>query len=233
MFVEDNTVPASAQKWARMPGAVQLQLERAIFSHMRKHGSRHYDLLRDDPQFAPWIGTHLGPRGEKRLDRLINRLRSNQPIKVRQSTNPSLRNSPSGAQQQPEVRPDHSPECETYVLTGATGALSYEEIEHQLRKLARNLEAVIKGCFNEYGEMTRPDLFFRSTREYRAILKAGADLAKSYNEQLNSDVFLKPLLERISQLKADDPKQADKLGEDIQELFLYAGGIAATKAGQS
>ena len=32
-----------------MPGSVRLKLDHAIADHLRAHGARHYDLLRDNP----------------------------------------------------------------------------------------------------------------------------------------------------------------------------------------
>src|ERR1700712_4789471 len=66
----EDPPPAAAEKWARIPAAVRHKLKKAIEAHLRSYGSRHYDRLRDDPEFAPFIGTHRGEAGDKRLDRL-------------------------------------------------------------------------------------------------------------------------------------------------------------------
>src|SRR5262245_913665 len=91
MSPEDPNEPASAPKWQRLPGPIHLKLTHLIAEHLRTHGSARYEDLRDRPAFAPWFGSHLGHRGEKRFDRLVKSVKRNQPRKTarRSTSDPS------------------------------------------------------------------------------------------------------------------------------------------------
>lgn len=229
MTFEPEPQPVSAPKWARMPGSVRLKLDHAIAHHLRAHGARHYDLLRDDPAFAPWIGFHLGARGEKRLDRAIADVRRFQKKKLSRSAAAADR----GLEVDPDIGahepPDFAQASPAQRLAGAGAAIiSYDELQSDLRRRRRRLEAAMDACLNEHGETVKPDLYLKLSREHRALVADSASLAKRFHADINSQVVLERVITRVLHAHADDPQSARALLTDINNIVQGAGGIAAT-----
>jgi hypothetical protein len=229
MLVEPQDPPASAPKWARMPGSVRLKLDQAIANHQRVHGSRFYDLLRDDPQFAPWIGTHLGARGEKRLDRAIREVRRVQSKKMARRVGPVPQAAEAAAGVVgPESTVDLPPEpAEMFVAAGAA-VVSYAELQGDLRRRRGQLERMIAACLNELGEAVDPALYLKLSREHRALVTDSANLAKRYHADMQSEHVIRNVLDRVLNEFADDPARAGGLITDLNKIFRETTGIAAT-----
>jgi|GEM_PF-4464830 len=212
-----------------MPGFVRLKLDHAIANHLRDHGARYYDLLRDDPAFAPWIGTHLGARGEKRLDRAIADVRRFQKKKLARGA----------ASTAAAVEVSHVPmvvgpldhlagdPAQRFAAAGSP-IVSYDELQGDLRRRRWQLEAAMSACLNEDGEAVKPDLFLKLSREHRALVTDSANLAKRYQADLNSKAVVDRVLDRVLKEHADDPQSAQALIADISKIIRDTGGIAAT-----
>lgn len=225
MTFEPEPPPAAAPKWARMPGPVRVKLDHAIADHLRTHGARHYDLLREDPAFALWIGAHLGARGEKRLDRAIAEVRRFQKKKLARSaasTAPAAVASPDLAAPAPTDDP-----VQQFTAAGSA-VISYTELQAELRRRRAQLEAAMEGCLNEDGEAVRPELFVTLSREHRALVADSAKLAKGFHADFNSQAALERLMQRLLRDHADDPQSARTLIADINNIIHGTSGIAAT-----
>lgn len=229
MIVDPEPPPAGAPKWSRMPGAVRLKLDHAIADHLRTHGARHYDLLRDDPAFAPWIGSHLGARGEKRLDRAIRDARRFQKKKLGRSASSTalaVDDALDAAAGEPSGPPAGSP-AQRFAAVGAA-VVSYDELQGELRRGRRQLEAMMAACLNEDGEPAKPDLYLKLSRERRALINDSANLAKRYHADLNSQAVMERVVARVLEAHADDPQHAQALIADISNIIRETTGIAAT-----
>ena len=53
---EDALSAELKRKHDRIPPALKIEMQRAIALIRREYGSKHYDLVRERPEFAPWIG---------------------------------------------------------------------------------------------------------------------------------------------------------------------------------
>ncbi|CAN7422355.1 hypothetical protein LJR219_002712 [Phenylobacterium sp. LjRoot219] len=216
-----------------MPGSVRLKLDRAIADHLKVHGARHYDLLRDDPAFAPWIGSHLGARGEKRLDRAIRDVRRFQMKKLGRGAAPTalaVDDALDAAAGEPLEHPAGSP-VQRFAAVGAA-VVSYDELQGELRRGRRQLEAMMAACLNEDGEPVKPDLYLKLSRERRALITDSANLAKRYHADLNSQAVMERVLARVLEAHAGDPEGAHALITDISNIIRDATGIAATGEGE-
>lgn len=58
--------------------ALQAEIAKAIALHRRQYGNKHYDLVRERAEYAPWIGKEAGATGTQRFKRLVRRVR--QPL---------------------------------------------------------------------------------------------------------------------------------------------------------
>lgn len=232
MTVEPELLPPSAPKWARMPGSVRLKLDHAIADHLRAHGPRYYDLLRDDPTFAPWIGSHLGARGEKRLDRAIADVRRFQRKKLSRSAAAPGQASEADAEIIARVPPDLVSSSPAQRLAGAGAAvMSYDELQGDLRQRRLQLETTIKRCLNEDGEVVKPELYLKLSREHRALIADSASLSKRFHADMNSEAVLERVIQRMLEAHADDPQRARALISDLNDIIHGAGGIAAMGEG--
>jgi hypothetical protein len=212
-----------------MPGAVRLKLDQAIADHLRVHRARFYDMLRDDPQFAPWIGTHLGARGEKRLDRYVGEVRARQARKARRNAMPALADAgdaSAAVQYEAADSPGASP-AEPFVAAGAA-VVSHAELQGDLRRRRAQLERLMAACLDELGEAADPALYLKLSREHRALVTDSANLAKRYHADMQSEHVIRSVLDRVLNEFADDPARAGGLITDLNKILREATGIAAT-----
>lgn len=234
MTVEPEPQPVSAPKWARLPGPVRLKLDRAIADHLVAHGSELYDLLRDDPAFSPWFGSHLGARGDKRLDRAIARVRRFQKQKLARKTAPSARLA-DGPDDVATLAPvDHPPNgsAQRLAIAGAA-ALSYEEFQGRAAKRLWQLDRAIDALVNEEGEPTDPRFFAQLVKQEQALQAESVQLSKSYYADLNTNDVMQGVLQRLAVELEANPERAPALLSDINEIVRRANGLAAIKGSGS
>jgi hypothetical protein len=226
----DPELPTAAPKWARMPGAVRLKLDQAIAEHLRVHRSRFYDLLRDDPRFAPWIGTHLGARGEKRLDRAIAEVRRVQKQKMARKAAP-VAGPADDADDFAPLDPPRGPAQR--LATAGAAALSYEEFQERSGKRLRQLGRLIDDIVDEDGKPTDPRLFAQLLKQEQALQAESVQLSKSYYADLNTKDVMQGVLARLAVELAANPERAPSLMHDINDVFRRANGLAAIKGNGS
>ena len=227
MTADSQLPPESAPKWSRMPGAVRLELDREIIRHRSQHRSRFYDMLRDDPRFAPWIGSQRGCAGEKRLDRYIADLCRHQPKKMCTcaAAGASTRRAVAGASLDAVEEP-WKPQLD--VLAGGGAAVSYEELQAGLRKRLELNELMTDACRNEFGEVTEKSLLMKLTAQYLALTAASPSLTKSLHRDLNSEPFIGRALARILQAAPDlPPEEIETLRAGLSRDFLESNGLGA------
>lgn len=109
---------------------------------------------------------------------------------------------------------------------GAT-VISYDELQEDLRRRRWQLEVAMDACLNECGELVKPDLFLKLSREHRGLVADSASLARRFHADMSSQAFLERVIGRILQEHADDPQRAKALISDLNDIVHGAGGIAA------
>lgn len=207
-----------------MPGALRLKLDRAIERHLSEHRSRHYDLLRRDPNFAPWIGAALGSRGEKRLDRYIREVKERLARRGRRRV---------ATQQLHEVQPNgargsaYDAEDVGAPLAGAGPAFSYEELQASNRRILTALERAMEDCRDDEGAIVHYDRYTKLSREHRARQITTAELLKRYSADSRDPSLLNRVVALLLEAHSGDPEQARALIQTISELVRETGGIAA------
>jgi len=217
MISEQEQTKATAPKWTRMPAALRLELERAAEAHWQEHRNRHYELVRDDPRFSAWTGTHLGYRGEKYFDRVMARARSSIERKLR------LKRSRSDYASRVAV---------TSVEGGAPVPVAPPPAPATFENLLRDLErqrAWLKGELEWREVSDDPDDFERckSLRaELRAVGKAILDLTKQYGP-LKSGEAADLLVDLINQALRSDPALRNEIFAPLQKLVRDQTGLNA------
>jgi hypothetical protein len=223
MAAEDHTPPPSAPKWQRMPGAIRIQLDEAIAGHLNTHRAGLYDLLRDDPRFVAWTGTHLGHRGEKRLDRAIGafKLKADAKLRVlnRRAEDPGSRAAPSLI---------GSNDLADRLAGPGAAPMSVEELQADLRENIAEINSARAEC-RRNGDI---DGFLKLSREWRAATKDSAQLSKSFNTVANSNAVIEQVYQAVFRHLADEPDKAVAIAGDISSSMFRATGLAATGSEQ-
>ena len=227
MTADSQSPPESAPKWSRMPGAVRLELDREIIRHRSQHQSRFYDVLRDDPRFAPWIGPQRGCAGEKRLDRYIADLCKHQPRKMSACAAAGGSAPRAGVGAILDVVEEPSPPG-LDVLAGGGAAVTYEELQAGLRKRLKLNELMTDACRNEFGEVTDKSSLIKLTAQYLALTAASPSLTKSLHRDLSSAPFIGRALARILEAAPDLPaEEVEALRAGLSRDFLESNGLGA------
>jgi hypothetical protein len=225
----DEPTSDGPKKWARIPSDVRLNLKRRIAVHLREHGNKNYDLLREDPDFVGYVGKALGSAAEKKFDRLVAEVRR---------TRPSLR---ASGQRAGPVRPDAQIELQApptvelvpvtpaEVLSGSRHAiLGYDELQMLFARTLPRIEAAISNLHNEEGVVEQNGDLVKLSKEYRETVKDIVSLQQSALAAVKTAKFQKVLFERLGQEFRNEPERARILFADIHELIRECGDLPIT-----
>lgn len=213
--------PASAPKWQRLPGPTQLKLAHLIAEHLRTHGSAKYVDLRDYPDFAPWFGTHLGHRGEKRFDRLVKSVKLSQPRKV------SRRKREAGPQEALAAPSAEVVPASAAQLLGHGGAASFEELQERFQRRLAQLQGALAACVNEYDEVIHLQIYSKLVDLERATVLGIGQLSKQYHDALTTGPMLETILGKL--LPQQDPEKLSEVATAISEELRRSTGLRAIK----
>lgn len=224
MSLEDSNDPPSAPKWQRLPLAAKRELRQAIQNHLDEHGATHYEAVRNDARFSRWFGTHLGYRGEKRFDRMVNEVRGHRATKANRSARgaQARTDQSEGEAFAPQNHAQHKAE----VID--TGVISYAELQDTLRRQRISLERAVADCFNPDGVLTEPKLHAQLSRELRGVVRDSQNLIRQSVVTANSQAFVVGLTRRFLELSAGNPEQLATLQAAVNDTMQDHSGLAAT-----
>jgi hypothetical protein len=222
MNSSDPGEPASAPKWQRLPGPTQLRLAHLISEHLHKHGSAKYVDLRDHPDFAPWFGSHLGHRGEKRFDRLIAFVKRSQPRKVSQR-----RVSEPALPQPPAAPRDETSEASPAQQLAHGGAPSFEELQNRLMGRLAQLEVALAAHEDGHGGVLATQIYEKLVGQERATILAIGQLSKQYHDALTTGPMLEAILAKL--LPQQAPEKLREIANALSEELQRATGLRAIR----
>lgn len=217
----DLPTPPTAPKWSRMPAGLRLELEAAVDAHLRRYDGQHYELLRDDPRFLAWIGTHLGDRGDKYLDRVIRKVRAAQ---TRLERLRDARHRPVGRAGPGGPSPVQGDEAALPVLADA-GAPSFADLMADLHDQRDALIWEAAALRDATGRIIDFDRWTRVCIELRAVGRAMADLTKHYQAVWAQAETRKAMFQRIGEEFRDEPRRGHALMRDLNALLTEKSGI--------
>lgn len=198
-----------------MPAALRLELESAVAAHIKQHErGRHYGLLRDDPRFSPWIGPHLGHRGEKYLDRVVARVLESQERVRRLKRRPAA----PGTDSKPALGRE----------LGDAGAVRFSDLMGDLSEQRSALKAEQAACYDGDGDMKDLDRWLIIAAEVRAVDKATLEVSKQYQATLKPAEVRAAINQRIAQELAGDPERARRLADDLNAIIRQHTGLNGT-----
>jgi hypothetical protein len=76
--LDEEKKPAK-RPYTKIPEDLELRLLRAIALNIREYGNERYDLVREHPDFAPFVGRLTGATGKKRWRRLVDKVAKPMP----------------------------------------------------------------------------------------------------------------------------------------------------------
>jgi hypothetical protein len=216
--------PASA-KPPKMPAGVRLKLHHAIAKHLSLYGGRKYDLLREDPEFRPYIGKHLGETGDKRLDRAVKEVRASLPKRrpgvSGQHGTATLRSAGAG-----EATPEESV---TQIFSAASASrIGFSELQSLIQERIPELKRHLAATQNEQGDLVSWQLYVKLSTELRQMTRTVAELGARFQAQLNTDEFLEGLDNCLAREFAAEPERFRELRGRINDLVAQCGGLPAT-----
>lgn len=229
MIAPDETTPPAARKWARMPLALRLELEAAVAGYLQKRQRRHCNLLRDDSRFAPWIGTGLGHRGEKYLDRVIKQVRDAEDQNWQAKR---IRHNPL----QTAIADEPTPGARERIPAGpgsaltlgelASGPLTIEELHRLTRENLRQIQLQIDACSREGRLVIERDDYLKLIREQRAAIKFAADQSKSLLSIANSEPIVTEIAAWIAEeLRPEHPALESSLQARLNRVVQASQGL--------
>lgn len=205
-----------------MPGRLRAELEAAVLEHRREHGSRHYELLRDDPRFAPWTGTHLGDRGEKYFDRVVALVKRALARKAR------LKRRHLAEDDAALARPfeTNAADVAKTPLSPADTNVAFSDLLGDLCEQRLTLRAELAACLDDDGSIVDGKRYYRALPELVRVNKGIADLSKQFGALKageGADALLGLLLKKFD----DQPERVDALIAEFNDLIRHQSGLAA------
>jgi hypothetical protein len=236
---DESTPPAEQLGPPKLTAAMKMNIRQAIALHVREHGDCDWDLVRERPEFAPFIGKESGETGRKRL------LRWKQELSRRV---PQDRTKPHEARELNEAHRAWA--AETAQAVAASGDLAYPPTELQVReqgveavKLAKLLTVRLQQNSDDIERMwwaavsSDPD----GVRGYSAddpkllakVVQArqqqmGLELAvlREANRIHESADYADAVLDLVASTLADQPGLRDQLLEGLSNIQLRLGVVA-------
>lgn len=212
----------------RIPYEVRLELKHEIAAHLRLHGSAHYDRLREDPRFSPYIGAQLGETGDKRLDRLIAEVRRTVPSARRQRgpAEPAQNAAAEGLGGQGAL-PSSAPVIisPSAMISGAAPVqVAIDQLQGLVQRRLPELERAIGACMNDLGELVDHKFYLKLVQEQRATVQAVATLTDRLQAQLGSARFISGLMGLVDRL-AGTPEGREVARNEVRALAAECGGL--------
>jgi hypothetical protein len=225
MSAEEQTArPRRAQ--VKIPAEVERKLRRAVDAHLSQHRGSRYELLREHPDFRPYIGLALGETGRKRLTRLIAEVRATAPSLRRggrESEARSTATEPPRAHAAPRpVSPVIISSADRVAGTGPV-LFGYGQLQSIAERRLTELERAIDACINDVGEIVDLPTYLKLCHEQRAAVDSVAKLSDRFQAQLKSARFISGLNQLIEREIA--PERREDIYDAIRALAAECGGL--------
>lgn len=205
----------------------RLKLQQDIADHLKRHGPVAYEVVRDHADYAPWFGTHLGHRGEKRFDRMVEKVRARQPRKVSGGRPAASDQTAAGVLAPVAERTAH---VEVKQLASG-GAPSFEALQGLLVRRLNELEIAISDCFNEDGEIIDLEAYGTLSTLQQRALSATAQLSKQYHSALSAPAVMELMFAELMRPGQDPARALDTIAK-LSALLGRQTGLPAVRSHQ-
>ncbi|MBU1374929.1 MAG: hypothetical protein KKE02_17940 [Alphaproteobacteria bacterium] len=233
MTTQDQHAHSEKRRYESLPVALERDLLIAIAAHRRDYGNRHYHLIRDRAEFAPWVGSETGETGRKRFNRLVKKV--GRPVKDGTGNRRKFEVAPdSGAMEKGARAPGPAVLTPDQVMAGGGIALAgWSELTELLREGPHDIELVRRAAFAPDPEgrgdiLLNPELLLKANKALRAWVEGISKLSASYTSLFREREFAERLVELMTTQLADDPPRLSAMLEGLNHLIGDMGGMPAT-----
>lgn len=228
--------PMSKRSYDRIPDALELKLLRALVSHVREHGSKRYDLIREDPEYAPWIGHAEGEKGRKRFRRLLDRITKPLPADGAPASAASALNADQEAWATQQLAANAAtigrlPIATPQLMSGGLPALlDIIELRRELDECTDDLNRIRDVALEDDPQAIGgraaaiPDLLLKVAKARTELSSRKAQLYDRQLSLLRDHAFGLDLVAMISDSLADQPEKRALLLSGLQTLVRKHGG---------
>lgn len=221
-----------------MPAGLALVMLKAVAEHRRLYGSANYDLLREQPEFKPWIGRATGETGRKRLNRMVAKVKRPLPSDRTKPHQGRGINEEQLEWARRESERANSGEQNAFPISArqlmAGGAPVLEVLGTMgalLQQTIADVQCIREGAYRDSksGHEGRaaidPDLALRAAREARELAKALGEYQRFHTAILRDVEFARGLMVILREENADDIAKRDRMLMRVKELIHQLGGL--------
>lgn len=215
---------------------LKAQILEDLAGHLRTHGGKNFDLLRERHEYAPMIGKQAGPSGERKFR---NWRKSVSVPCTMDKTRPHETRAASGdlaawASNEAATRANHPMVNVTPAYIAREGAAGLRKIDAAaemplaLEEAERLLKStLVRDETEESGwRIVDPQVYRDAIRLKMTILQTAANLQRQINEARNEKQFHDEIIELIVEQLNDQPELLDRLLGRIEDLDRRTGGTA-------
>lgn len=218
---------------------MQAEIARAIALNRREYGNKRYDLVRERPEFAPWIGDATGETGRKRFNRLVKVVREPLPKdRTRPFQNRPVNEGQHAWAQEESARANAK--CmlpirltpEQMMAGGGTALIGFLGLQDIIAEGPADLQRVRAATLVDDpdgvgGKRTiDPDLLRKTVLTSIDFVKGVADLQRDYASIFPTLAFAAGAMRIALQAAGEDPAAQRSVVADFGALIQQFNGLA-------
>jgi hypothetical protein len=217
--------------------ALQLKAEAlaAMAAHLREHGPKDWDKVREQPRFAHLIGRAAGERGRRKFWRWRKSLSAPTPADRTRPHETRMATEPHAAwararSDEARIRGAANPTTAYLMRTGAVGVRKLDLfavlVQQALDDAERVRHAVLVEDPKAFGgkAVSDPAMLLKANRSQLEVVNTAIRLQREINEVRQGQQFYESLIDILVGELADHPAALARILERMQQLTLDRGG---------
>ena len=240
MSSQDETPSTAKLSHERMPPALERQLLIAVAEHRRQYGSKHYPLLREHPDFEPWIGKRTGETGRKRLQRVVKRVSKRLPEDRTRPHKGRDVNDDQVAWAEERAATANAGSGVPIVVSpaqimagGGLALTGFVELARMLKNGPADLELVRQAALADDPDgagkfAIDPELLLKAIRAQSDWVDKVERLSARFASVFATTEFAEGVVQLITVNLAHLPEERDATLQDLNDLVRQLGGLPAT-----
>lgn len=240
MSEQDDEKKLGKRSYAKIPEELELRMLRALALNIREYGNARYDLVREHPDFAPWIGAGAGATGKKRFRRQVDRVAKPMPPDRTKPHRGRIVNREQEAWAEdlwPHSDPAAGlPPVRDLMAGGLPLFLDLVELSRSLQTAKEDIERVRQAALVDDplapgGRAAAvPTLLLRAITATFDSAERHLHLFDRVSALMSNNGFTLELFGLVDELNADDPQKRALMREGIHRLVRKYGAAVALGA---
>lgn len=233
MSEQDEQNEPVKRTYLKIPEALELRILRALMLNIQEYGNQRYSLVREQPDFAPWIGAGTGATGKKRFRRMVDRVAKPMPADRTKPHRGRIVNQEQEAwAENPWPRPEGlsvPPPASVLRAGGLPVLFDLAELARSLQTAKEDIERVRQAALID--DPTAPGgraagipaLLLRTVNATHECAERQLSFWDRLTALMSNNAFTVELLQLADELNADDPSKRVRFREGIQQLLRKHG----------